>query len=565
MYDLQRDNENDMSNRRRLCLAVLLATIGSAAWAAQPSFRILYHEQIALRKSGASGARERVTFDAYGRRFELLLEPNVRMKRAMRAADAGIEPMQGTVAGTSGSWVRLTRGPSGWRGVFSDGQDIYAIEPAADVADATTQPLDPASSEPVVYRLHDALLPLGDEFCETPLAPVPDEAPTALSAFKSLSSELRIQAAANPNRQIRVGVVADYEFAQSFGFEMTPEEAVIARVNIVDGIFSSQAGVKIELGESTIFRNENDPFTRAGAGNLLEEVRRYRRDTPSQLSLGLTHLMTGRNLSGDTVGIAYLGSVCGGGSASSLSEGVRSTISSALIAAHEIGHNFNAPHDGDNGGACATTPQTFLMAPRLNGSDQFSACSLTQIQPIVNSGSCLTAFTPADVSLIVPNGSVSTTVDTPVSISFNVNAIGDEASDDVVADATLPSGVTVQSATATGTTCTTGAGTVSCSFGQLVPGESRTVTLGLIAPAAGTFTANVSVASSNDSIDSNNASGVTLTVANVAPVIPPTQGSTGGASTGGGGGGRIDLSFLMLLGAAAGLVRFRRYRKVTRC
>ena len=45
----------------------------------------------------------------------------------------------------------------------------------------------------------------------------------------------------------------------------------------------------------------------------------------SQMALGITHLMTGRDLDGDTVGIAYIGSVCQGASASSLSEGRRST------------------------------------------------------------------------------------------------------------------------------------------------------------------------------------------------------------------------------------------------
>ncbi len=551
-----------MSNRlRRLLPAVLLATTGvPATWAAEPSFRILYHEQIVLRKSDVAGARERVSFDAYGRRFELLLEPNVRMKRV---SSARIEPMQGTVEGAPGSWVRLTSSPSGWRGVFSDGQDIYAIEPAADIADATTQPLDPHSSAPVVYRLHDALLPLGDEFCETPLAPVPDEAPTALDAFKSVAADLRhIQAAVIPHRQVRIGVVADHEFADEFSFEETPEEAVVARMNIVDGIFSSQVGVKIELGQATIFRNADDPFTRSGAQNLLEEVRRYRRDTPAQLAFGLTHLMTGRDLNGDTVGIAYLGSVCGGGSASSLSEGTRSTTSSALIAAHEIGHNFNAPHDGDGGAACASTPQMFLMAPRLNGSDQFSACSLAQIQPVVDGASCLTAYTPADVSIVVPNAPISTTVETPFNVAFTVNAVGDQASNEVIATATLPAGLTVQSATTSNASCTTGAGTVSCPFGDLVPGASRTITLGLIAPAAGSFTADLQVVSSNDSIDSNNTGAMTITVANVAPVTPPTGGVTT-PNTGGGGGGRIDFLFLLLLSAellrqpAGGSIRSR--------
>ncbi|MGH8308590.1 MAG: M12 family metallo-peptidase, partial [Steroidobacteraceae bacterium] len=58
-------------------------------------------------------------------------------------------------------------------------------------------------------------------------------------------------------------------------------------------------------------------------------------------------------------------------------------------AAHEIGHNFDAPHDGDTGAACASTPQSFLMAPRLNGSQQFSSCSIDQMARLATSGWCL--------------------------------------------------------------------------------------------------------------------------------------------------------------------------------
>jgi hypothetical protein len=544
-----------MSNRlRRAFLAAVIAITGSAASAATPSFRILYHEKIVLTRVAGPGSAERVSFDAYGRRFELLLQPNVRMRRAVPQMSGALQPLQGTVEGAVGSWVRITRSPTGWRGMFFDGADVYAVEPAADVADAVTMPLESQPSDPIVYRLSDALLPDGEEFCETPLPPVSDDAPpTALASFKALAAEL--QTVAPPSRQIRIGVVGDFEFSQAFDGQVTPEEAIVARMNIVDGIFSNQVGVKIELAPLTIFRtNASNPFSRNSASGLLDELRRWRRDTPEQLPLGLTHLMTGRNLNGDTVGIAYLGSVCGGGSASSLSEGARSTTSSALIAAHEIGHNFNAPHDGDNSGACGSAPQTFLMAPRLNGSDQLSACSLAQIQPIVNTGSCLTAYSPPDASMFASGGTTSTTVDTPFTTTFGISAIGDSDSSNVVATVTLPAGITVQTATISDGTCTTGAGTVSCTIGTLIPGSSRTITLGLIASSAGSFVANFSLASSNDTLASNNSGSVTFTVSSAAPSVPPTQGSSGGG--GGGGGGRLDLALLLLLGAA--LARRRR-------
>ena len=68
---------------------------------------------------------------------------------------------------------------------------------------------------------------------------------------------------------------------------------------------------------------------------------------------------------------------------------------SALIAAHEMGHHFGAPHDGE-AGACRSTPQTFLLAPRLSQSDQFSACGVQQIQPAITTATCLTAYIPPD-------------------------------------------------------------------------------------------------------------------------------------------------------------------------
>ena len=70
----------------------------------------------------------------------------------------------------------------------------------------------------------------------------------------------------------------------------------------------------------------------------------------------------------------------------------------ALIAAHEIAHVFGAPHDGEEGGACATTTgNQFLMAPRINGSQQFSACSLAQMAPRVQAASCLQKLSPEGV------------------------------------------------------------------------------------------------------------------------------------------------------------------------
>src|SRR6185295_6977741 len=243
-------------------------------------------------------------------------------------------------------------------------------EPASDVSGVTVEPLSVSGSAPVVYRLSDALLPAEQMSCEIvqpDSSPVPGVAPsTAADAFSQLSQELHIQAASSElaaMKQVRVGVIGDFEFVSLFNNGTTKvEDAIVSRMNIVDGVFSSQIGVKVSLAPWKLFTTSSDPFTKTKASDLLTELRSYRGGSASQLALGLSHLMTGRDLDGDTVGIAYIGSVCDGSNAASLSEGRRGDTQSALIAAHEIGHNFGAPHDGETG-ACQSTPQTFLMAP----------------------------------------------------------------------------------------------------------------------------------------------------------------------------------------------------------
>lgn len=546
---------------RALGLTVLAITAAGAASATPRTMSILYHEVVdlgkeqAARTTGASTEQpaQRISFEAYGRRFDLVLEPNERLRGAIRGAPKQIRPLRGIVEGSPNSWVRLTRDADGsWSGMIVDGAEVYAIEPAANVAEAAVQPLAESDSTPVMYRLADTLLSLGPNFCGTSTT---DEPPTALATFETLTEELQAQTAeAALTRKLRVGVVADYQFAQYFrSRSMNPEEAIVARMNIVDGIFSSQLGLKVELAQPELLGQADTSFTRTDASRLLDELRSYRRRSAQQSSLGLTHLMTGRNLDGETVGIAYMGAVCDPEYGVSLSEGTRSTTAAALIAAHEIGHNFDAPHDGE-AGACESTPQTFLMASRLNGSDQFSACSLDRIRTLLGNRrrtSCLTEVLPADAAVEITSGTVQATADTPFTLSFAAGAVGGQDSTNVVATVTLPAELTLNSSAITQGSCASGAGAVSCTIGTLPAGQSREITLNLTGRTAGTFAMGISVTSDNDSSANNNSGQISVVVANPSP--SPAQTSAGGSGTssgavgGGGGGGRTDPALLLLL------------------
>ena len=545
-----------LSRAACLCLTAWLASIGfcaSALAASSNGYRVLYHESVEVKSEKGTGASEHMSFEAYGRRFDLTLAPNERIRRGMSASAKQTVPLAGAIDGVSGSWVRVTRSASGLRGMLFDGHEMYAIEPASEVAPVSVQPMSATDGATVVYRLADALMPVETMTCEIAIPDAtPDSPATAADALQQLSSELHTFkiAAATAMKQVRVGVVGDFEFVSQFTTS-TPEDAIVARMNIVDGIFSAQLGVKVSLATPTLFRTASDPFTTSKASDLLTQVKNFRSGSQAQKALGITHLMTGRNLDTTTVGIAYIGGLCSAQFGSSLSQSGLNTTQSALIAAHEIGHNFGAPHDGETG-ACSATPTTFLMAPQLNGSDQFSACSITQMTPVINSATCLTAYIPPDASIEVASSTLTATVGTALVASFTVRSTGDDASANVIVTVSLPSSLTIQAVSVNGGTCTNGAGTASCSIGTLAAGDSRQVDLNVTPTEAGALALNLSVDSSNDPNAANDTGTITInassTTSTPPPPTPPSSGGTGSSSGGGGGGGSLDFVMLAMLG-----------------
>ena len=387
--------------KRKLCTgsAVLACLAIFRVVEAAPTFQILYHERLEISARVDAKGQEHLGFDAYGRHFDLSLQLNGNIARAVPASRSDIKPYRGTVTGLPGSWVRLTQTPDGWHGVLSDGHELYAIEPESSVNKASITSLSDSSSgsssTPAIYRLADALIPDGAAYCGTEtdenLIGSTTGHTTASQAFSSIAKDISMKdTTTNATRQLVVGVVTDHAFTDNIGTD--PESEIVARMNIVDGIWGTQVGIAIVLGPVTILTDATDTFSSTTTPtDLLTEVANYRAKVAASDGTALTHLMTGRILDGNIVGISYLGAVCDGSFSASLSANITSTTEGALITAHELGHSFNAVHDGVPG-ACSSTPQTYLMAPTINFSNQFSACSLTSIAAQAAKSSCVQAI-----------------------------------------------------------------------------------------------------------------------------------------------------------------------------
>ena len=543
-----------------IALVPLLLT--SSPQAGASDLHIRYAEPISFQSNSASRpsirdltATGRLSFQAYGRQFDLNLESNARLLGVAATQQQGYaasyQLLRGKVQGLQGSWVRITRIGEELHGAIWDGHDLYTIAPARIVNRFAVDRLAVGGSAPVVYRLSDTDSDTNPLSCGVN---APDENTVALSAYQSLLGELEADtqiAQSSAGAQLDVAVIGDYEFYSTH--PQNTEAELLARMNVVDGIFSDQVGVSIRVSQVKIFTTPAEPFTTSTGADLLEQLGRYRAETPVLRTPGLVHLVTGRDIVGSMAGIAYVGTVCDASHGVGISEGQYDLTMGALIAAHEIGHNFGASHDAEAGSPCQSTPATFLMAAQINGSNTFSQCSLERMRPSVLGASCITRTRLVDASLESTPTTIEGTAGAAVSLSVEVDAVGSAPLQDVLVSISLQAPVAVESAIVPGGSCATGAGGATCELSIIEAGGSRRINVMLRSSSPGTFSSTVSVSTPND-VNATNDQRVISLIVNPAAAAPT-------AAAGSGGGGATEIALMLTL---FGVLR-RRFRRQRSC
>lgn len=383
---------------------------------------------------------KQLSFYAHGREFNLELSDNTPISSRFASRLKNVNLYRGTVNGAENSWVRINEKDGQYSGAIFDGQELYMLDSIEAIAGAMadTSKVTNSASQTVLYKAADVTsAAICGDHGEDELA-----LNSLLSKFKQRSQNVSSTAqtiegssviagdeppiAAEASQQVNVRIVVDTQYVASSA--NGAETQVLEQMNIVDGIFSEQVGVQFGISEIDVLNN-NGSLNSNNAGTLLNQFRNFvGNDNP-----GLAHLFTGRNINGGTIGVAYLSALCTTNGVGVTQAGGRGTLG-ALTIAHEFGHNFGAPHDNQNGSVCASTGSGFLMNPSLNGSQQFSACSLGQISNVLNSSrsSCLVdlvtptpTITPAPTPVTTP--APTTPTPTPVtgcnlSTSFNNGA-----------------------------------------------------------------------------------------------------------------------------------------------
>lgn len=457
------------------------------------------------------------SFVAYGRHFDVELEPNERLMLGLaperRARLRDVELYAGRLTGMPDSWVRIARHRGIVSGVIWDGATLYAVETERRIARFAVNP-SAGGGDVAVYRIADTLGVLRDEV----IRPSGD-APEASDAERPAAITKPLPTPVGLGARLDLAVVADELFIAREG--EFAEAALLSILNIVDGIYVMQIGIHLGLADLVLLDSPG-PFTSNDARTLLSQLEEYKASNPTFRASGLAHLFTGRNLdeqqgsSGQLVGVANVGAICSARFGAGLTQATFPMLSNALIAAHEIGHNFGAPHDGEEGSPCAHEPPDFLMATSVNGSREFSQCSIEKIAAKLQNAACLMPLPPTDVAIrIVQEPPPEVRLDNPFPVVFEISNEGPATAHGieitVAYDGLSPPNVSQSNGAPLLERCVE-TQPAYCPLPDLAPGE--VVEYGFLFDAweSGSHSIDITVTALNDADTSNNYATVTVQV-----------------------------------------------------
>ena len=298
------------------------------------------------------------------------------------------------------SWVRVSNIDGRWQGVVSLFGSMHVIQQGISVKQGTA-----SSSYGLLYS--------------QPIEQTGDFSGTCGSGGKTHSMLDHIPAMATQNNASNGGspqvlaatfaefcaqqvngvcVLAEVEIAfdQPFqaAFGALASAQALSILNIVDGHYLNDLNISIdaitvELLANDLFNTSVAASPVLDAGVLLDEIETKKNNGQIPFitnNSALTHVVTGRDFDGNTLGVAYLGSVCEangfstGTSSIYYNGAVPNVALTAIVVAHELGHNLGSDHDGP-GANVACPINTFIMSPGLGpGITNFSSCSVTDIQ-----------------------------------------------------------------------------------------------------------------------------------------------------------------------------------------
>lgn len=283
----------------------------------------------------------------------------VTLASGQKYLDQSPIPLAGRIANNLDSDVRLTINDGFIYGYIEKGGKIMNIQPASH--------FDMTADKDLFVSYYDADVIMSDV---PTTCGVHDQTEKLENNIKNNARNLNKQVGIC--YEVEIALAADWLMTQTFGSANAAENVITGILNDVQGNYDDDMEDFFEFDLADVFVsdcNSCDPWTSStSAGALLDDFQDW---APSNFSThDLATLWSDRNFNGSTIGLAWVGSVCG-----NLRYNVCEHFSNngsllRVVQAHEIGHNFSATHDSGGG---------LIMSPSVSNTNDWSTQSENSI------------------------------------------------------------------------------------------------------------------------------------------------------------------------------------------